>query len=90
MTEKTFPKSELEDSLKRAFVSNKADFIIVDGQTLRSEFLRESINLGLSENWIETSKPIDEDETLGAGQGQYYAYTYRLTKKGKKYFGVNE
>ena len=86
--ENEFQKDELENSLRRAFVDKKAKIIIVDGQTLRSRFLRESISLGLEKGLISQGEPIDEDEILGKGAGQYYALTYELTKRGREYFGI--
>jgi hypothetical protein len=85
---KQYSKSELEDSLKRAFVDNEADYIIMDGQQMRNEFLVDGINYGLDKGWLYQAENIDEDEILGQSNGQYLAYTYRLTNKGKKYFNI--
>jgi hypothetical protein len=88
MSEKFEPK-DLEDSLRRAFVDKKADFIMVDGHTLQNEFLRESVVLGLEKGLLVQGQPIDEDDRLGRGLGQNYAFTYRLTEEGRKYFGIS-
>jgi hypothetical protein len=56
---------------------------------LRSEFLRESVVLGLNKGLLVQGQPIDEDDALGRGRGQNYAFTYRLTEEGKKYFGIS-
>ncbi len=79
---------DLEACLKRAFVDKKASYIVVDGHTLRSEFLKESVNYGVEKEWLMRGKDIDEDEILGRGLGQYFAYTYRLTGEGRQYFGL--
>jgi len=83
-----YDKNELEASLKRAFIGGKADFIIVDGHTLRNKFLREGLQLGLENGLLSQGKDIDEDDLLGKGMGQYLAHTYRLTDKGKEYFNL--
>jgi len=82
--------NELETSLRKAFVDDGADFIILDGQTARSEFIRDGINHGLKKGWLCQGEDIDEDKVLGQGRGQYCAYTYRLTDKGKRYFGIKK
>lgn len=85
-----FQEADLEGALRRAFMDRKADFIVVDGHDLRSEFLRESLALGLTQGWLVKDKNIDEDDWLGRSRGQWYAFTYRLSKKGKKYFGISD
>lgn len=84
--ERKYPENELISSLRRAFVDGKANFIIADGQTLRGQFLRESLQLGLNRGWLRQGVSINEDSTLGRGRGQYSALTYRLTDEGKRYF----
>jgi hypothetical protein len=85
--EKSFNK-ELEDSLRNAFVDYEADYILVDGHTLRNRFLTKSIQYGLDNGIIFNSDYLDEDEILGPRAGQWAAYEYRLTEYGKKYFGI--
>jgi hypothetical protein len=74
-------KSELEDSLRRAFANEEADYILVDGNTIRNEFLREGLHLAQSEGWLDNG-----EET---GDEQYTAFKYRLTDKGKEHFGLD-
>ncbi len=85
---RSYNEGELEDSLRRAFVDKKAKSIILDGHTARSQFLRDSVNYGLEKGLIKNGQNIDEDEVLGKGMGQYFAFTYVLTEEGKKYFGL--
>lgn len=87
---KDYTNEDLEASLKRAFADGRADYIIMDGQTMRNQFLVDSVNYGIEKGWLKPGKDIDEDEVLGQGLGQYFAYTYRLTEKGTKYFGVKK
>ena len=87
--EKKFEVGELEASLKRAFLDGKADYVIIDGQVLQNRFLRESTQYGINKGWLERGEDIDEDNVLGQGMGQYLAYTYRLTDKGRNHFGIN-
>ena len=87
---KDWKLEDLEASLKRAFVDNIADYIIMDGHQMRNEFLRDAIAYGLEKGWLHRSKDIDEDESLGKGFGQYFAYTYRLTDEGKKHFAIDK
>lgn len=87
MTEKySFPENELEDSLRRAFVEGKADFIIMDGWNYANPFLKESIKYGTNEKLIQRGEDLNEDDILGKGMGQYLAHTFRLTETGKKHF----
>lgn len=85
-----YNEGELEDSLRRAFVDKKAKSIIMDGHAARSKFLRESVQYGLDKGLIKNGPDIDEDEVLGKGMGQYFAFTYVLTEEGKKYFGLEK
>lgn len=69
-------EQKLIDSLKRAFKDcDHKTFIIFDGQTMRSDFLRAAWNLAIDRGWIE-SRPYDEE--------QYSAYHGYLTPKGRK------
>ena len=90
MAEQDYTKEELEASLKKAFVDCKADSIIVDGHDLRSEFKRQAIIYGEENGLLSRAEDIDEDKIFGRGIGQYFAYTYRLTDKGKEYFGIKD
>ena len=81
-----FQESELEASLKRAFIDKKAKILIVDYETMGNLFLMKSLSLGLKKGLISQREPIDGDKILGEGQGQYYAVTYHLTEQGREYF----
>ena len=71
----------LEDSLRRAFVDGKADYIVYDGHTARKKFLREAFELGRDMEWL--------DEGQEGGDEQWTTIKYRLTPEGKKYFGLD-
>ena len=89
MTERDHSMEELEMSLKRAFVDGKADFIIVDGHDLRSKFKRQVLAYAEEKGFLSRGDDIDEDKNFGEeGIGQYLAYTYKLTDKGKEHFGI--
>ena len=79
--EKNYTERDLEASLRRAFVEGKADFIPFDGHTARNGFLRDGINYGQERGWLDEGKEINEE--------QWTTIEYRLTEKGKKYFGLN-
>ncbi len=87
MENKDYTENDLEDSLKRAFVDARADYIILD--TRRNKFLIDGIQYGLDKGWLYKGEDIDEDKILGPGLGQYFAHTFRLTDNGKEYFGLN-
>ncbi|HEB47319.1 MAG TPA: hypothetical protein ENI22_02515 [Candidatus Pacearchaeota archaeon] len=82
LTEKKEYGNELEASIRRAFVDNRADFIVFDGHTMRNEFLRDSINYGLEQGLLRKGETIEEE--------QWTTIRYRLSDKGKKYFGIIE
>ncbi len=86
MPQPEFTEGALESSLRRAFVGNSADYIIVDSRDLSSPFLRAAVQQGISQGLLEQGKDIDEDKILGRGVGQYRALTYHLTEKGKRHF----
>ena len=84
----SYDVKELEDALKRAFVDNESGTIFIDGQTMRNEFLRQSLSHGLDNGLLTQDQTFDEDRRLGYGLGQSYACTYRLSDKGRKYFDI--
>lgn len=79
--EKNYTESDLEASLKRAFVDGRADFIVFDGNISRNEFLTDGIEYGLSKGWLYKGETIDD--------GQWTTVRYRLSDQGKEYFGIN-
>jgi hypothetical protein len=75
-----YPVDEFEDSLRRAFVDGKADYIELDGNSGR--FLHNCVGYGQEQGWLG---PIKEDCIPG---DQWTVWQVRLTDYGKKYFGV--
>ena len=71
---------DLEDALRRAFVEKKAETILVDGDILRDNFLRESVSLGIEKGWLEVKSKLEEE--------QWTTLFYGLTKTGRNYFGL--
>lgn len=70
--------SELEDVLKRAFVDNRADYIVISSR--RQRFQIESANYGIDKGWLKGEwDDSDEQSTL---------LICRLTKSGRKHFGL--
>jgi hypothetical protein len=73
-----FPETELEGSLRRAFVNHKADYVLMYRNS--GQFLWDGVRLGVKNGWLEEKTvPIDDQET----QVRYY-----LTATGKNHFGV--
>lgn len=70
-------EEEFEDSLCKAFVVNRADFIRVDDR--RKEFQVRSALFGQSKGWLALEL-IEVDE-------QYSYYKGTLTSAGKEHFG---
>ncbi|MEK6890730.1 MAG: hypothetical protein AABX03_01190 [Nanoarchaeota archaeon] len=77
---KDYTTSDLEDSLKRAFVDKRFPAILFDGKISRNEFLRDGINYGLSQGWLYEKSNVEEP--------QYTAVNYALTDEGKRHFGL--
>ena len=77
---KAYTAKDLEDSLRRAFVDNRMPTILWDGHENRNPFLRDGITHGFDQGWLCVESEINES--------QYTAINYKLTDKGRKYFGV--
>ena len=71
-------EEEFENSIRRAFVDNKADFIYFDSK--RQQYLAECINYGFLKNWLDV-KFVEIEE-------QYSRYEAKLTTEGKIHFGL--
>lgn len=71
-------KEEYMRSLYRAFIKNKAGFIMVDGRS--GEFLRNCANFGLDEKII----CFDEMTSKDVSDSQWEILAYRLTESGRK------
>ncbi len=82
MAIKEFKERELEGMLKRIFVRGEADFFIVDIRGSKKSFLKSSLQYGI-DNGLLDRKKLDDDTYFENGM-----YIYRLTKKGKNYFGI--
>jgi len=82
MAKKDWTNKDLEESIKRAFVGKRADSIIVDGHTFRNHFLVNAINYGVKKGILDNGGELIESD-------QWAEYHYRLTTKGKKYFGLD-
>jgi len=85
-------QKNFEASLRRAFVNRKADYLIVEAYTLKREYIRECIRYGLNNGFLYRGKDITEEDVLDLdpAQDQYLAYTYSLSSKGKKHFGLED
>lgn len=81
MSNKDYPNSDLEASLKRAFVNKGFDSILMDGRVAQNEFLRDGVNYGIKQGWLKLDHETNES--------QYTAMAYVLTAKGKKHFGLS-
>jgi len=74
----TNDRTEYMQSLYRAFVVGKANFIRVDGHS--SEFIMDATAFALDENLIEH----DPQRSKLISDSQYTGLAYILTKKGKE------
>ncbi len=70
--------AEAEAKLREVFVRDRADYIIISSR--RQEFAIQVAYYGLKQGWL-TGKLNDDDV-----QSAYY--TFRLTEKGRKRFGI--
>ncbi|MBT6995484.1 hypothetical protein HN865_03910 [Candidatus Woesearchaeota archaeon] len=75
-----YTDGDLENSLRNVFVDKNAEYIVCDGDTNRSKFLSDGINLGVNNGWLMGEKIIEDQCTT---------IEYRLTPKGKEYFGLD-
>ena len=73
MSKKKYDNDELKDALKRAFIDNKADKIIIDNNLSGQRFLLAAIELGLRENLIWQSNSAQDEQTA--------VHVFRPTKK---------
>ncbi len=71
-------EQEFEDSLRHAFVYQKADFIFYDSR--RQVFLAECVNYGIYKGWLTGF--------LNEIEEQYSRFEVRLTPEGKRHFGL--
>jgi hypothetical protein len=71
-----YPEQELRDSLRRAFIVHRADFITLDSNMSGQQFLSASVAWGL-DNGILRHSDTDGDE-------QSEVYEFRLTDKGRE------
>ena len=73
-----YTNEEFEDSLRRAFVERRADFIVITSR--RERFQIGAANYGVDQGWL-VGRMDTRDE-------QSSAWVCRLTDKGREYFGV--
>lgn len=73
-----YTESELEDSLKKAFVDHKSDYIVIYDR--HNKFLCESAALGVECGWL-SEQFIQHDE-------QSSELRFRLTDVGARYFNL--
>lgn len=71
-------ESELEAALYRAFVTGKANYIVITSR--RQQFQIESASYGVDKGWLK--------QTIDNRDEQSTAWIYRLTKAGEKHFGL--
>ncbi len=67
---------EFEEAFRKSFLEGKVEIIGIDGNSMRSDFLREAINYGLKEELI----CFDGE----GGDSQWTVLYYRLTDKGRE------
>jgi len=77
---KDYTEQDLDDSLRRAFVENGFESILIDGHEVRSDFKRDGVHYGVNQGWLCKGEEINES--------QYTAINYKLTSEGKKHFGI--
>ena len=73
-------EKEFEAALKRAFVFNGADYIILDGRS--GKFLNDGAAYGQQMGWL------GKIEERGSDEAQWTEWRLRLTDEGKKHFGI--
>lgn len=71
-------EEEYEEALRKAFVENKWDSILIDSR--RQEFQIRSANYGIEKGWIAGE--------WHDGDVQYTYWTGTLTEAGKQHFGL--
>lgn len=76
-----YPVAELAEALRKAFVDNKADYIVLYDR--RQQFLFESAAFGQEQGWLGVVREVEFDE-------QDVEWRLRLTPEGKRYFGLPE
>ena len=75
-------EEEFEASLRRAFVDDKADYIVLYDR--RERFLWESAAYGTERGWLDSGTLLsDADE-------QSSEMRFRLTDKGRLHFGARQ
>ena len=69
---------EYEQSLRRAFVDRRADYIVITSR--RERFQIEAANYGIEQGWL--SGELDDRDV------QSTAWVLRLTQQGREHFGL--
>lgn len=82
MARKDFKNRELENILKRNFCYREVDCFIIDRKGSKKSPLKASLQYGIDNGLLYREQEFDD---IFFEDGMYL---YRLTKKGKKYFGI--
>lgn len=78
-------EQETKDCLWRAFVRDRADYILVDGHTLvRQKFLRAATTRAVDAGWLDLGELI-ENKTE-----QWSHYKARLTEAGRAMLAAHQ
>lgn len=73
-----YTPEEFEESLKRAFVTYKADYVYLDSSMTGQRFRAAGVAWAVDKGWMRHDTTRDE--------GQSEIYTFRLTDEGKTHF----
>ena len=76
-------KKDLEDTLRMAFVDRKWKLVSIEWLCDRNQYSKEVIKLGIEEGYLKFDSFTDSDTKWATT-----IYNYKLTEKGKKYFGL--
>lgn len=69
---------DYEDSLRKAFVDHRADYIVITSR--REQYQIQAANYGLDQGWLYSQMDSTDEQSS--------AWVLRLTDKGKEYFGI--
>ena len=78
-----YAQLEYEQSLRRAFVDRRADFIVLDSCRTGQGFLAPAIAYCFDLGWLYCSQYDTSDEQSSIAQ-------FRLTDAGKKFLGIDK
>ena len=81
-------RRHFERALRRVFVHNKSDSLIVNGRTLKNEYVRKGIKSWLEEGLLYEGKNVNRGNVQSFSREKYSKHTYRLSDKGRVYLGI--